>query len=398
MARIQGVQGFVNGLVPKTKQGAGLKVAALFYCAFIMIDHLIQEVLSQVTHYWQNLDATRVAMLVAGALAVAITAFEGVLITRRSGGQVGQAREPYDWAAFWTTIRINGWRMLAESIPMGVVLGVSLPFGAWMYEHRLWTVPMDSWYGWPLMFLTTEFFYYWLHRAGHRVRWYWASHQVHHTGNQYNLAAAFRQSITGKVSGGFVFFAPQCLLGFTPETVLLSYIFNLVYQFWIHTDLVNKLGWIEGIFNTPSAHRVHHAANVEYLDANYGGTILLFDRLFGTYTPEKDGVPIRYGLVKKVTTTNAFYICMFEWANLFKDMWRALKSGHPIDALGHMLMPPGWAPNGKGLTTEELREQMKAITGSASGVPPEALLDGRMPKVAVKRGGVIEDDEHVPAH
>jgi sterol desaturase/sphingolipid hydroxylase (fatty acid hydroxylase superfamily) len=387
MARIQGVQGFVNGLVPKTNRGHRLKVAALFYRLSIMIESFFQQALGQITQYWQNLDATRVAMLVAGALAVAITAMEGVFITRRSGVVGGEAREPYDWAAFWTTIRINGWRVLAESIPMGVVLGASLPFGAWMYEHRLWTVPMDSWYGWPLMFLTTEFFYYWLHRAGHRIRWYWASHQVHHTGNQYNLAAAFRQSITGKVSGGFVFFAPQCLLGFTPETVLLSYIFNLVYQFWIHTDLVPKLGWIEGIFNTPSAHRVHHAANVEYLDANYGGTILLFDRLFGTYTPEKDGVPIRYGLVKQVTTYNALYICLFEWGNIFKDVWRDLKAGHPIHALGHMLMPPGWAPDGKGLTTEQLREQMQALTGSASGVPPEALLDGRMAKVDVKRPG-----------
>ena len=154
---------------------------------------------------------------------------------------------------------------LSAPVFWGVVMGFLclLPFGAWMYEHRLWTVPMDTWWGWVAMFLCTEFFYYWMHRAGHRIRWYWASHQVHHSGNQYNLAAAFRQSITGKVTGCFVFFAPQCLFGFSPDAVLISYGLNLVYQFWIHTDLVPKLGWMEGVFNTPSAHRVHHAANVE---------------------------------------------------------------------------------------------------------------------------------------
>jgi hypothetical protein len=157
----------------------------------------------------------------------------------------------------------------------------------------------------------------------------------------------------------------------------------LVYQFWIHTDLVPKLGWLEGILNTPSAHRVHHAANVEYLDANYGGTILLFDRLFGTYTPEKDGVKIRYGLVKQVTTYSALTICLHEWGNIFKDV---LKARSIKDALGHMFMPPGWAPHGKGLTTEQLREQMQALTGSPTGVPPEALLDGKMDKVDVNPG------------
>ncbi len=317
--------------------------------------------------FWQGLDATRILMLCMAVAAVSITAVEGLAISRLKG------REPYDWPAFWTTVRINGWRLVMEAIPMGVVIGASIPFGMWFYERRLWTVPMDTWWGWLAMFMVTEFFYYWLHRAGHRVRWYWASHQVHHSGNQYNLAAAFRQSITGKISGGFIFFAPQCWLGFKPEVVAASYAVNLIYQFWIHTDLVPKLGWMEGVFNTPSAHRVHHAANVEYLDANYGGTIMLFDRLFGTYVPEKDNVAIRYGLVNKVTTYSAIKICLFEWANIFRDIF---KSRSIKDALGYMFMPPGWAPGGKGLTTESLRAQMQNLTGEAAGVPPEKLLAG----------------------
>ncbi len=213
----------------------------------------------------EKLNVIQTMMAALGASAVAITALEGVLIGRRAQASGGgrTERQPYDWSAFWVTVRINLWRVLVEAIPMGVVLGASLPFGQSMYEHRLWTVPMDTAWGWVAMFFCTEFFYYWMHRAGHRIRWYWASHQVHHSGNQYNLAAAFRQSITGKVTGCFVFFAPQCLFGFSPDAVLISYGLNLVYQFWIHTDLVPKLGWMEGVFNTPSAHRVHHAANVE---------------------------------------------------------------------------------------------------------------------------------------
>ncbi|MGH6646288.1 sterol desaturase family protein [Aquabacterium sp.] len=329
-----------------------------------------------------SLDPVKTMMVILGGSAVAITALEGVLIARTRGPQA------YDWKAFWTTIRINLWRALVEAIPMGAVIGVALPFGAWVYEHRLFTVPMDTWWGWVAMFFCTEFFYYWLHRTGHRVRWYWASHSIHHSGNQYNLSAAFRQSVTGKISGGFVFFAPQCFFGFSPDAVLISYGVNLAYQFWIHTDLIDKMGWMEGWLNTPSAHRVHHAANVEYLDANYGGTIMIFDRLFGTYVPEKEGVPIRYGLVKQVTTNSAIKILFNEWIGIFKDVFRARRLR---DALGYMFMPPGWAPDGRGLTTEDLRREMKALTGSPTGVPPEELLD-RRPGASMSASATGADD------
>ena len=298
-----------------------------------------------------KLDTIQLTMAVLGAAAVIITAIEGFALNRRTG------RAPYDWAAFWTTVRINGWRVVVEAIPMGAFLGAALPLGQWFWERRLWTVPMDTWWGWVAMFFVTEFFYYWLHRAGHRIRWYWASHIVHHTGNQYNLSAAFRQSITGKITGAFIFFAPQCWLGFSPDTVLLSYAFNLVYQFWIHTDLVPKLGWIEGIFNTPSAHRVHHGSNPEYLDCNYGGTILLFDRLFGTYVPERDDLPVVVGLVKPVATYSAIRICLMEWFAIGRDL---LKARSPREVLGYLFGPPGWSPDGRGLTTEALRAQAAA--------------------------------------
>jgi len=183
-----------------------------------------------------DLDPVKTMMVILGGSAVAFTALEGVLIARARGPQA------YDWQAFWTTIRINMWRAVVEYLPMGAVMGVALPFGAWVYEHRLFTVPMDTWWGWVAMFFCTEFFYYWLHRTGHRVRWYWASHSIHHSGNQYNLSAAFRQSVTGKISGGFIFFAPQCFFGFSPDAVLISYGVNPSSQSWFPTARADKMG------------------------------------------------------------------------------------------------------------------------------------------------------------
>lgn len=315
---------------------------------------------------FEQFTAISMAWVALVGVGLGIAVAEGVLIGRRRQGA-------YDWSAFWVTVRINLWRAVVEALPLGAVLAAALPLSAWMYGQRLWTVPMDTVWAWGALFLCTEFCYYWLHRTEHRVRWFWASHQAHHTGNQYNLMLALRHSFTGKVSGGFVFFAPQCLLGFSPEAVLLSYLAHWVYQFWIHSGLIDKLPWGEGVLNTPSAHRVHHAANVEYLDCNYGGTTLLFDRLFGTYVAEQDGVPIRYGLVKQQTSRSALKICLTEWWAILKDL---RKVRGPRDLLGYLFGPPGWSPDGRGLTTEELRMHMTALTGQAAGVPPDWLLEG----------------------
>lgn len=321
-----------------------------------------------------SLNVIQIMMALMGVSALFFTFLEGWVLSRIP-------RYGYDWPAFWATVRINLWRVVVEAIPLGAVLGASLPFGAWAYEHRLWTVPMDTWWGWALLFLCTEFFYYWMHRVSHRVRWYWASHQVHHSGNTYTLSAAFRQSLTGKITGAFVFFFPQCFLGFTPDAVLISYGLNLVYQFWIHAEWIPKIRWMEGIFNTPSAHRVHHATNLEYLDANYGGTLLIFDRLFGTYIPERDGVPIQYGLVKRITSTNALWLCLHEWVAIGRDVGRALKAGRPVVALGHLFAPPGWAPDGKGCTTEDMRRMASLANEKPTPRPntPHSLLPPSRP-------------------
>ena len=127
-----------------------------------------------------------------------------------------------------------------------------------------------------LLFISLEFFYYWLHRAGHRVRWFWGNHAVHHSPNHLTLGASFRFGLLGKIAGGGLFFAPLAWLGFDPKAVGGMVSLNLLYQYWLHNTWVPKLGPLEWVLNTPSAHRVHHGANLRYLDANYGGVLIVF--------------------------------------------------------------------------------------------------------------------------
>ncbi len=188
------------------------------------------------------------------------------------------------------------------------------------YDHRLFTVPIDSMASVLLLFIGLEFFYYWYHRTSHTVRWFWNTHSVHHSPNQFNLAAAYRLGWFGKLTGATVFFAPLSFLGFEPGTVLAALALNLLYQFWIHADWIPTLGVLEYVLNTPSAHRVHHARNPEYLDANFGGVLIVFDRLFGTYVEERADLPCEYGLVHRVTTYNPIRINGEPWLGLIRDL------------------------------------------------------------------------------
>ncbi|CAN1212536.1 Fatty acid hydroxylase domain-containing protein [Tumidithrix helvetica PCC 7403] len=192
-----------------------------------------------------------------------------------------------------------------------------------IWEHRLWTVPLNTWWGLPLLFFGIEFFYYWHHRCAHRVRWLWATHAVHHSTKHFNLSAAYRLGWTGVISGNFLFFLPLIWLGFHPIAVTTGLAFNLVYQFWIHTEIVPKLGFLEWVLNTPSHHRVHHASNPEYIDRNYGGVLILFDRLFGTFTEEQAAHKPIYGLTHSLHTYNPLKIAFHAWISLFQDLWNA---------------------------------------------------------------------------
>jgi sterol desaturase/sphingolipid hydroxylase (fatty acid hydroxylase superfamily) len=274
--------------------------------------------------------------LVLGAALI-----EGIWISRtRDKG--------YDWKAWGTSVGDLMVRRLLAFVPYGL----ATPVFVLAYDHRLFTVHIDSVASVLLLFVGLEFFYYWYHRTSHTVRWFWNTHSVHHSPNQFNLAAAYRLGWFGKLTGATVFFAPLSLLGFEPGTVLAALALNLLYQFWIHADWIPKLGVLEYVLNTPSAHRVHHARNPEYLDSNFGGVLIVFDRLFGTYVEERADLPCEYGLVHRVTTYNPIRINAEPWLGLVRD----LKSARSLsDAWHYLFGAPGWRADGKGATTADLR-------------------------------------------
>ena len=198
------------------------------------------------------------------------------------------------------------------------------------------------------------------------MRWFWCNHAVHHSPNELNLSAAYRIGILSRASGSAVFYVPLIWVGFDPKVVFAMLSLNLLYQFWIHATWIPKLGWLEYVLNTPSAHRVHHAANLEYLDANYGGVLIVFDRLFGTYRAERDDVPCRYGLVVPMTGYNILRIELHQWRALARDLLAA-RSLRAI--VGHLAMPPGWRPDGRGATTEDLRAEAARLATGAAATP-----------------------------
>jgi sterol desaturase/sphingolipid hydroxylase (fatty acid hydroxylase superfamily) len=232
--------------------------------------------------------------------------------------------------------------------------GLALPLAGFAWNHRLTTVPLSGWAAFTVLFIGVEFCYYWFHRASHRVRWFWATHAVHHSTNELNLSAAYRFGWTGRLAGASVFYIPLFWFGFPPAAVFGVLSLNLLYQFWLHTEWIPKLGWLEHVFNTPSHHRVHHAANLDYLDANYGGVLIVFDRLFGTLIEERADLPCRYGLVKPLLSNNPFVINFYEWRALARDVWQARSWRERIF---YIFGPPGWRPDGKGLTTQDLRRE-----------------------------------------
>ena len=254
------------------------------------------------------------AFLLPLPLLLFAAAFEGWYLQRRHA-------QGYDWRAYFASLGDLAGR-IAINRPVGAsVAGLVL---ALAYRHRVADVPMTRWWSWPLLLVLQDFFYYWMHRADHRIHWFWATHSVHHSPNQYSLAAAYRLGWTGKLSGGAMFFAPLAFAGFPPIAIAAALSLNLLYQFWLHTELIPRLGPVEWIFNTPAHHRVHHASNPSYIDRNYGGILIVFDRLFGTFAAERIDEPCRYGLVQPLQSHNPLTIATQGWSKL----WHALRQAH----------------------------------------------------------------------
>lgn len=189
-----------------------------------------------------------------------------------------------------------------------------------VYVHRQFEIPLDAWWGWALLVIADDLCYYVFHRCHHTVRALWCTHSIHHSSQRFNFAVALRQPWTESLSA-YWFWLPLPLLGFHPIAIIGMQSISLIYQFFVHTEVVRSLGPLEWIINTPSHHRVHHGANPQYIDKNYGGILIVWDRLFGSFEPEAERV--RYGLTKNLDSFNPFRIAFGEWAAMFREVTRA---------------------------------------------------------------------------
>ena len=252
----------------------------------------------------------------------------------------------------------------AASITMGlgnVFIGVfakALVLAALTYVYmnfRFFTIPF-SWWAWLLVFFADDLCYYWFHRISHENRFFWASHVVHHSSKRYNLSTALRQTWSGSFTS-FVFWLPMVLLGFHPVMILAQMSISLVYQYWIHTELIDKMpSWFEAVFNTPSHHRVHHATNPQYLDRNHAGILIIWDKMFGSFEPEIEK-PV-YGLVKNIETHNPVKIAFLEWYYLGKDMISSKTTA--ANKIKYLLKPPGWKHDGTGVVSSDIRKEWES--------------------------------------
>lgn len=206
------------------------------------------------------------------------------------------------------------------------------------FDVRLFDIPFNGW-TLLLLFLVQDFVYYWFHRAHHRIRFFWCSHVVHHSSERLNFSTAFRQSVTYPITGMWIFWLPIVWIGFPPEAVIFSVAISLAYQFFVHTQTIPKLGLLEWFLNTPSHHRAHHARNPVYIDRNYGGILIIWDRLFGTFVEEDLANPPEYGIVNQIHSHNPITLNFHEWRDMFSD---AAQPGLSLwDRVRILLCPPG---------------------------------------------------------
>lgn len=225
---------------------------------------------------------------------------------------------------------------LLESTAYGLVFIIGLLL---VTPFALFEIPL-GWWSIPLAVLAADFTYYWMHRCEHEIRLFWANHNVHHSSPEFNFTTALRISwLDGLIE--WLFFIPMILIGFDLVHTVIGLVIVVAYQSWIHTEKVGKLGWLDKVFNTPSVHRVHHGTNTQYIDKNYGGMLIVWDRLFGTYEAETEMVT--FGIINPIGSHNPLIINFKEYAALFRDV-RQAKDWKV--AFGYVIGAPGWTPKG----------------------------------------------------
>ena len=270
-----------------------------------------------------------------------------------------------------TSLALGLGSTVAGALSGGLLFAAAL----WVYQFRVFDFGF-VWWAWPLAFVLDDLAYYWKHRFMHRVRWGWAAHVIHHSSQHYNLSTALRQTWTGFFTGLFIVNLPLFLLGFHPVMLAFCGGLNLVYQFWIHTEAIDRMPrWFEAVMNTPSHHRVHHATNPRYLDSNYAGVFIVWDRMFGTFEPETDEERIRYGIVKQLGSFNILWAAFHEWIGIARDMWSAPGLANKLQ---YAWRPPGWSHDGSRESSDSIkarwRAQMGDVAKEGSSVPENVAV------------------------
>ena len=260
-------------------------------------------------------------------LYAGLMAAELVVLRRR--------RRRIDRRDFWASLGMGAGSLLTINLVMGIV--------GWWWATLLWPYRVTDLgtgaLGWTVAILGWDFIYYWDHRISHETRFFWASHVNHHSSLEFNLSTALRQPWTAFQTAFFV--GVLALVGVSPALIVMSGAINLIYQYWIHTEVIDRIGPLEHVLNSPSHHRVHHGSNPQYLDKNYGGIFIVWDRLFGTF--EREVEPVRYGLTKNIHSYNLWTIAFHEWRALARDV-RATPRW--ADKVGRLWHGPGWSPAG----------------------------------------------------
>jgi sterol desaturase/sphingolipid hydroxylase (fatty acid hydroxylase superfamily) len=249
----------------------------------------------------------------------------------------------------------NVYLMLLNSIIDLLFRTVYLAILGICYRHH-WLSITNVFSYWFTLLLAEDFLYYWLHRWDHEIRFFWAVHVTHHSSEHFNFSVGFRSSVFQPLYR-FVYFIPLALLGFRPVDIVFMYSATQIWGIFVHTELINKMGWLEYILVTPSHHRVHHSSNARYLDRNMGMFLIIWDQLFGTFQPElsaEEYEPVKYGLTTPLENPSAAGIVFHEWQAIGKDLSR--------DDIGwkekwqYLFGPPGYSHDGSRLTSDQLRE------------------------------------------
>lgn len=217
-------------------------------------------------------------------------------------------RQFYDLKDSFANVALALMHQLSDAIALFLLF----PAFYWLHQFALFEIPFSLGTLF-IAFILQDFLYYWFHRASHHIHWFWAAHVVHHSSKKMNFTTGFRQSLFYPLVGMWLFWLPMILIGYDPKLVMAVVALNLAFQFFVHTQVVKKLGWIELVFNTPSHHRVHHATNSGYIDKNFAGVLIIWDKLFGTYAEEKEQVTIRYGIIGPCESVNPWTISTQQW-------------------------------------------------------------------------------------